>query len=92
MKRIYISGPMTGCPNHNTPAFQQAARVILDAGHVPVSPVGEHEGWEWADYMRRDLRLLLDSDAIHMLPGWQNSTGALIEHHFAQQLRMEIMP
>lgn len=37
--RIYISGPMTGIPNHNRPAFDAAAKRLLEQGHFVINPV-----------------------------------------------------
>ena len=36
-----------------------------------------------ACYMRTDLRVLPDCDAIFMLPGWRESRGATVEHAVA---------
>lgn len=36
-----------------------------------------------ACFMRADLRALLDCDAIYMLPGWEQSRGATVEHAVA---------
>mgnify|MGYP003555439623 CR=1 FL=1 len=40
----------------------------------------------WASYMREDLKAMLECDSIFMLPGWENSQGAKIEHRLATQL------
>ena len=37
-KRIYISGPMTGMPEHNFPAFHAAADRLRKAGWSVVNP------------------------------------------------------
>lgn len=46
--KIYIAGPVAGKPNNNRGAFQGAKYLLMDRGHVPVSPldvkVHEHEG------------------------------------------------
>ena len=36
--RIYISGPMTGVPNHNFDAFWNAANRLRVAGHFVINP------------------------------------------------------
>lgn len=36
--------------------------------------------------MRRAVALLVQCDAIHMLPGWETSHGARLELSIAQQL------
>ena len=37
--RIYISGPMTGHPDHNIPAFDAAEERPLKQGHFVINPV-----------------------------------------------------
>lgn len=36
--RIFISGPMTGLPDHNFPAFEAAAKRLRDDGHFVINP------------------------------------------------------
>jgi len=43
----------------------------------------------WTDYMRADLKLLLDCDYIYMLDGWEDSKGARIERELAENLGIE---
>jgi hypothetical protein len=86
--RIYISGPMTGLPDHNFPAFHQAAEVLQTMGWAVENPAdrGIVIGWVWSDYLREDLRMLTYCDSIMLLPGWQQSRGAQLEVHVAKQL------
>lgn len=88
MKRVYISGPMTGKPDLNFPAFHAKAAELRAQGLDVVNPAefGEGEGLQWADYMRKDIKALMDCNAIHMLPEWRASKGARLEHHIAVQL------
>ena len=69
--RGYISGPMTGIPDYNFPAFNAAAADLAAAGHDVVNPAdnGADESKSWADYLREDIRLVLDCDAVALLPG-----------------------
>lgn len=92
MQRVYISGPMTGMPDLNVKAFNNAAAVLRLHGHTAVNPVenGQPSDAEWHQHMRADIRMLMDCDAIYMLTGWMRSRGALLEHHIASELGMEI--
>lgn len=36
--RIYVSGPMTGHPDLNRPAFDAAAKRLRDEGHFVINP------------------------------------------------------
>ena len=93
MKTVYISGPMTGLPDLNFPAFHAAARQLRDLGYTVRNPaeVGEEPGKTWEDYMRKDIRLLCECDTILLLPGWENSKGAHLELHIAHRIGMKVL-
>ena len=40
----------------------------------------------WETCMKRDIKALVDMDAIVLLPGWENSRGACLENHIATAL------
>ena len=89
---IYISGPMTGLPDFNYPAFNaKAAELEQDGRDVlnPADTAGSPE-WTWQQWMREALKLQLKADAVHMLPGWRKSRGARIEHRLALILGQRI--
>lgn len=90
--KLYLSGPMTGLPDYNFPAFEQARDRIRTMGHEVICPAeaGQVEGWEWSDYMKRDILMLLDVDSVVVLPGWEDSRGARLEVHLASALGMTI--
>jgi len=78
MKRIYISGPMSGLPDLNFPAFNaEAARLrALDYEVVNPAEINQDPAAAWHECMRADLKALLDCDALALLDGWQRSAGA----------------
>lgn len=89
----YISGPMTGMPDLNFPAFHKAAASLRASGYRVVNPAeldeadaGEEMSWE--QYLRRDIRALMDCTHIALLPGWERSKGAKLEKHIADALGM----
>ena len=92
MKRIYISGPMTGLPEFNFPAFHAAAAKLRERGHAAVNPaeINAETGGDWHYYLKADIKALCDCDALALLPGWQNSKGAHLELHIAHRLGLEI--
>lgn len=91
MKKIYISGKITGDPQYKE-KFDYVAAVIEAAGYAPVNPTEVHleDAATWGDYMRHDIKLLCDCDGVYMLNDWQESKGAKIEHQLAQDLGMKI--
>lgn len=93
MTRIYISGPMTGWPNMNFPAFNSAASKLRGLGFDVVNPVeiSQSNTVNWAACMRADIKHLCDCDAIVMLDGWAQSQGAHLELHIAHRLEIEVL-
>ena len=93
--RLYISGPMTGIPNNNREAFLECEKRLIDDGFNPeniVNPAKLDEDdvrKSWEDYLRRDLKILLDCQAIILLDGWHRSHGALLEFQLASRLDMK---
>lgn len=92
--KLYISGPISGYPDLNAKAFNDAAKVLRANGYDVVNPIelGEPEGWSHEQFMRRDLRLLLDCDGLAMLPGAEWSKGALQERDAAFAAGLPVLP
>jgi len=92
MKSIYISGPMTGHPELNFPAFHDAAAELRAAGCTVINPAEHDEApdKEWHEYLRKDIKLLMDCTHVVLLPGWENSKGARLEVHIALELGMTV--
>lgn len=92
MTTVYISGPMTGIPDLNFPAFNAAAERFRGVGAVVVNPaeLNPEPGKSWGECMRVDIAALMKCDSIFMLAGWRLSRGATLEHHIAQSLGMNI--
>lgn len=91
MKQIYLSGPMTGLPEHNFPAFYEAERIIREAfpDAAVKNPARNFDGLKGLSrdvYLREDLRCLSRCDGIVMLPGWAESKGARMESLIAREL------
>lgn len=100
---VYLAGPMTGYPEFNFPAFRAATARLRAAGWDIRSPhewdeaenggraPTKEEAKPWSYYLRRDLRLLLECEAVAVLPGWRESKGASLEVHTASALGMAIL-
>ena len=94
MTRFYLSGPMSGYPEHNAPQFNVAAKMLRERGYDVCNPIefDETPGIAWSDYLRKDIRALMDCCGVITLPGWQESRGASLEVHIAHALGMQVMP
>lgn len=87
---VYISGPVTGNDNYEAD-FARAWDRLMSMGYYPVSPVGVGIILErrlgrtptWAEYMREDIKALMDCEGIYMLDGWEVSEGARLEEWIA---------
>lgn len=92
--KVYVSGPMTGHPDYNFPAFAAAVTALTEAGYEVIDPSrhGADPAFTWADYLRRDLRDVLDAEILVVLPGWECSRGGGFEVHVAHQLGMTVLP
>ena len=95
MKVIYTAGPYSG-PGHNdvlnnilTARF--ISRMLWLRGFAVICP-HLNTAWmdgpdlAWEQFMAGDLEMLSRCDAIYMLPGWEDSKGAQIEHSRAIEL------
>lgn len=88
-KKIYISGQISGLtPDEYRANFLEAERQLYAQGYEVVNPIfnGVDTTQPWQVHMKTDIRLLLDCDAIYMLPNWELSNGATLEREIAKAL------
>lgn len=92
MKKMYLSGKISGLPIEEARAnFAKAEAVAKSLGYLPVNPMNLHNGNEnmsWEDYMRTDIKAMMDCDAIMIQPNYRSSSGARIEVGLAINLAM----
>lgn len=100
--KIYLAGPMRNVVNYGFDTFDEVANALRadidrEHGFDPHQLPRSHdwsklpEGMEIRDIVRRDIKALLECDAIWLLPGWSFSTGAQAEFAVASWLGLEIM-
>ena len=94
MTRFYVSGPMSGYPEHNATQFTSVAKLLRERGYDVCNPIefDESPGLAWSEYLRKDIRALMDCQGVITLPGWQESRGAALEVHIAHALGMTVLP
>ena len=92
--KIYISGPITGVPDLNKPAFIAAEQALRAAGFEVINPMsnGLPDSAEWHEHMRADIKMLMDCTGVAMLDRWWLSRGARLENNIARCLGMRVEP
>ncbi len=100
-KRIYVIGPVTGIEDDNRPAFEEARKKLRSVGYwVEIPHVFVPSGAPHDEAMRISINALTSSSTffrgniskyesvyqgVAVLPGWEDSQGALCEHLVAEQ-------
>lgn len=95
MPRLYIIGPVTGIPENNRPAFEEARKRLMSAGYdvdIPhnfITPGTPHEEAMIISIHKLTERNYFVEGAlgrwkpayqgVARLPGWERSEGARIE-------------
>ena len=79
--RLYLSGPMSGLPDSNYPAFCDMADKLRGAGYLVINPAENQPPpcGTWAGYLKIGLAQLMWCDGVALLDGWQCSKGAKLE-------------
>lgn len=80
-------------PEFNFPAFNDAAERLRKAGFDVENPAdkGIIEGWEWSDYLKYDLKKMIDCDGVATIGEWWFSRGATLEVNVARRLEMPVL-
>lgn len=90
VSRLYLAGPMRGYPRYNFDAFVAACRDLRGRGFTVISPhemdlelgFDPEDEFTQADLEKaipRDVEGILKSEAVVLLPGWEDSKGAQTE-------------
>jgi len=92
--KIYISGKISGM-EHSVACsiFNDAELSLIDKGFETVNPTKlkhDHD-LSWENYMRTDLKEMMDCTHIFMLHNWEESKGAILEHNLAKELGFTII-
>lgn len=89
---LYVCGPMSRVPEHNFPAFRAATAQLRARGFKVTCPTELNpDQTDWHARLRRDLAALTLCDAIVLLPGWEQSSGAMLELRAAHWLGLEVL-
>lgn len=92
-QRIYMSGRMTGVANHNFPAFRHYTQKWREAGYEVCNPAESFDGQTGLPrsvYMRKDITDLLGCGGLALIPGWDQSPGAILEACIAKHIDIPV--
>lgn len=86
--KIYISGKISGEKNYMR-NFMDAENYLRSKGHCDIvnpTTIDNSQSEVWQDYMRADIKAMMDCNAIYMIDGWERSRGAVLERSIALSL------
>lgn len=93
-ERVYISGPITGYDLEERKAvFAEAERKLQEIGFETFNPLNNTLPFDTTheEYMRQDLKTLLNCDVIAMLGDYQESRGARLEYVVALECGLKVI-
>jgi hypothetical protein len=85
MMKVYISGKITGDPDHKR-KFDEAEEKLREMGHVVLNPTILPDGLEYDNYMDIDMAMVRACDVVALLPDWEESAGARAEMAYGECL------
>lgn len=103
--KIYLSGPMTGYPQYNFPAFDYAAAKLRAEGHEVFSPADNDRvrgltgdttipfppGVTARVLFKDDTSYICDhAEKVALLAGWEKSRGARAEVALAEAIQIQV--
>lgn len=90
--KVYLSGPIAGKEDKNRHEFREVEYEWTQAGWIVLNPTEfvQNLNKSWEECLRYDLKVLLDCDAVAVLPEWFLSRGASLEVAVAWSLNIPV--
>lgn len=94
-RRIFISGPISNTDDYME-RFEKAEINLKGQGYLPINPTkfSQHlldAEFKWDEFMDVTIALLKQCRHIYMLPGWENSRGAIMEYRYAIEHKLIVI-
>lgn len=87
--KIYISGSISKNPDYKE-QFRKAEANLKLAGYEVINPI-KNRGKSYKELIDKGLLQLMECDTICLLPGFEESTGAMLELEYAKAVELKIM-
>ena len=90
---VYLAGKMSGIPDYNKSEFAKYADQLRRDGYSVFNPAASNmETLPIEEIFAYDLAFLCKhADAIALIPGWEESEGAVAEHAVAKRLKKQMI-
>lgn len=88
---VYIAGKMNGLPDKGREAFAAAEAELENRRMTVLNPARLPDGMPEERYMPICLAMVEQADAVAMLPGWEDSPGAMIEKAYAEYQKKRVL-
>ncbi len=97
--QFYLAGRMTGLPDYNFQAFNDACSFLRNVMKLDIKSPHEIDHGEtpetrgslpYTAYIKAGLKLLLECDAIILMSGWELSQGCLTELVVARAAGLQV--
>ena len=93
-KATYIAGPITGIKDFNFPAFFAMEESLKNSGLEtilnPASNKKDPNTTSWKEFMIDAIDMVMRSEQVVFLEGWEKSKGARVEMELAKGLGLGI--
>lgn len=95
MRRIYLSGPITGVDDYYN-RFAEAEAMLRAEGYHVINPAPliqvMPDDATWEEFMQICIELMPLASAMAQMPGWEQSRGCNREYGWAMASDMIVLP